>query len=179
MGVALLALIIAASGAVVAAIPSSDGTITACRDSKSGAIRVINAASQTCTSKETQLRWKDGSTLLGKNEKAADSDKLDGLNSTDFIKGSGAVISNEGPFINPSHHWLFDPSQEQQLGFNLNYYCPGNSNGEGQLDFYNMSTSNTVHLLWDDGSANPFYTTVTPQDEVYWWITNPTGEHIT
>jgi hypothetical protein len=85
MGVALLALIIAASGAAVAAIPSADGTITACRDSRSGAIRVIDAASQTCTSKETQLRWKDGSTLLGKNEKAADSEKLDGKDSSEFL----------------------------------------------------------------------------------------------
>jgi hypothetical protein len=51
MAVALLALLIAASGAAVAAIPSSDGTITACRDTKSGALRVIDAASQTCTSK--------------------------------------------------------------------------------------------------------------------------------
>ncbi len=85
MGVALLALILAASGAAVAAIPSFDGTITACRDTKSGTIRVIDAeGSQRCTAKEAQLRWKDGSTLLGKNEKAADSDKLDGKESTDF-----------------------------------------------------------------------------------------------
>jgi hypothetical protein len=85
MGVTLLALLIAASGAAVAAIPSSDGTITASRDNRSGTIRVINAGGgQTCTSRETKLSWKDGSTLLGKNDKAADSDKLDGQDSTAF-----------------------------------------------------------------------------------------------
>lgn len=85
MGVALLALLIAASGAAVAAIPSSDGIITACRDNKTGTLRVIDAeGGKRCTSKETQLSWKDGSTLLGKNEKAADSDKLDGKDSADF-----------------------------------------------------------------------------------------------
>jgi hypothetical protein len=64
MAVALLALLIAASGAAVAAIPSEDGTITACRHNKSGALRVINAEDgQTCNSKETQLAWKDSTQL--------------------------------------------------------------------------------------------------------------------
>jgi len=103
MAVALLALLIAASGAAVAAIPSDDGTITACRDNRTGTLRVINAeGGQTCTSKETQLAWKDGitgtvadselldgqdsSAFLGAEQKAADSEKLDGFDSTDFAK---------------------------------------------------------------------------------------------
>jgi hypothetical protein len=45
MGVALLALLIACSGAAVAAIPSSDGTISACRDNRTGTLRVINTES--------------------------------------------------------------------------------------------------------------------------------------
>jgi hypothetical protein len=82
MGVALLAFIIAASGAAVAAIPSADGTITACRDNKSGELQAIDAeGGQTCDSKETQLAWKDGIT-----GKVADSEKLDGLDSTEFAK---------------------------------------------------------------------------------------------
>jgi len=57
-----------------------------CYDKKSGALRIIDATSQSCVnSKETQLAWKDGSTLLGKNDKAADSDKLDGLDSTNLL----------------------------------------------------------------------------------------------
>jgi len=83
MAVALLALLIAASGAAVAAIPSN-GTIAACYAKNSGALRVIDTG-QSCTAKEIQLAWKDGSTLLGKNEKATDSDKLDNKDSTEFL----------------------------------------------------------------------------------------------
>jgi hypothetical protein len=77
-----VALLIAASGAAVAAIPSSDGTINACRDTRTGTLRVINAeGGQRCTTKETQLAWKDGIT-----GKVADSEKFDGRDSTDFAK---------------------------------------------------------------------------------------------
>jgi len=103
MVVALLALLIAASGAAIADIPSRwDGVITACRDNRSGVLRVIDAeGGQTCTSKERELAWKDGFTgkvadseeldgqdstaFLGANQKAADSDKLDGVDSTQFM----------------------------------------------------------------------------------------------
>jgi hypothetical protein len=80
MVVALLALFIATSGTAVAAISftDADGNITACADRKNGALRVLQSGQTSCTSKETQLAWKDGSTLLGKNDKAADSAKLDG-----------------------------------------------------------------------------------------------------
>src|SRR5215207_2292251 len=83
MALALLALLIAASGAAVAAMPSN-GTIAACYAKNSGALRVIDTG-QSCTAKEMQLAWKDGSTLLGKNEKATDSDKLDNKDSTEFL----------------------------------------------------------------------------------------------
>jgi hypothetical protein len=87
MVVALLALLIACSGAAVAAIPSSDGTITACRDNRSGALRVIDAASQTCTSKETQLTWINGlpGSTVDKAANAANADKLDNKDSTEFL----------------------------------------------------------------------------------------------
>ena len=86
MGVALLALLIACSGAAVAAIPSSDGTITACRDNRNGTLRAIDTAGQTCSSRETQLAWKDGIT-----GKVADSDKLDNKDSTDFYAAGSKV----------------------------------------------------------------------------------------
>ena len=69
MVVALLALFIAASGTAVAAIShtASDGTITACRDNRTGSLRVIQSG-QTCTISnvrtlgETTITWKDGIT---------------------------------------------------------------------------------------------------------------------
>jgi hypothetical protein len=42
MVVALFALLIAASGAAFAAIPSSSGTITSCYDKGNGTLRVID-----------------------------------------------------------------------------------------------------------------------------------------
>src|SRR5829696_6023681 len=96
MGVALLALLIACSGAAVAAIPSEDGTITACRDNRTGVLRAIDAESnQTCRVTETLLSWKDG--INGKvadalhadqadtAASAGDANTLDGKDSTEFL----------------------------------------------------------------------------------------------
>ena len=106
MGVALLALLIACSGAAVAAIPSlPDGTITACRDNKTGVLRVIDAASQSCAnSKETTLTWKDG--IHGKvadalhadqadnATNAANADTVDGKNASDFYALGSKVLDS-------------------------------------------------------------------------------------
>lgn len=82
MMVALLALLVAASGAAFAAIPSSSGTITACYDKGNATLRVIDTLEgEECRSTETQLRWKDG--IHGK---VANSDKLDGLDSSRFAR---------------------------------------------------------------------------------------------
>jgi hypothetical protein len=55
----LAGLLVLGSGAVtLAAIPSADGTITGCRDNRTGALRVIDAeAGQSCGSRETALTW--------------------------------------------------------------------------------------------------------------------------
>jgi hypothetical protein len=83
MVVALFALLIAASGAAFAAIPSSSGTITTCY-AQNGSLRVIDTeAGQTCRSAETQLSWKDGIT-----GKVADSNKLDGMDSSKFARAN-------------------------------------------------------------------------------------------
>lgn len=84
MVMALVALLVATSGAAFAAIPSSSGTITTCYDKGNGTLRVIDAEDgQTCRSTETQLSWKDGIT-----GKVANSDKLDGLDSSKFARAS-------------------------------------------------------------------------------------------
>jgi hypothetical protein len=106
MGVALLALLIACSGAAVAAIPSSDGTISACRDNRTGVLRLIDAAStQTCRASETQLAWKDG--INGKvadslhadqadnATNAANADTVDGKNASDFYAAGSKVADSE------------------------------------------------------------------------------------
>jgi hypothetical protein len=91
MVVALLALFIAASGTGVAAISytASDGTITACRDNRTGALRVIQSGQTCATSKETTITWNDGIT-----GKVADSDKLDGKNFSDFYAQGSKVADS-------------------------------------------------------------------------------------
>jgi hypothetical protein len=110
MGVALLALFIAASGVAVANIPSN-GTVTACYNKNSGALRVMDtedAQPQPCTSRETQLTWKDGSTLLGKDEKAADSEKLDGLDSDAYASSThdhgSSTHDHDATYVNETDH---------------------------------------------------------------------------
>jgi hypothetical protein len=57
--VVVAAMLVLASGAVaLAAIPGANGVITGCRDTRTGALRVIDAeAGQTCTAKESALTW--------------------------------------------------------------------------------------------------------------------------
>src|SRR5215203_665357 len=84
MVLALVALLVATSGAAFAAIPSSSGTITTCYDKGNGTLRVIDTeVGQTCRSTETSLSWKDGIT-----GKVANSDKLDGMDSSKFARAS-------------------------------------------------------------------------------------------
>jgi hypothetical protein len=111
MGVALLALLIACSGAAVAAIPSSDGTISACRDNRTGAVRVMDAQSaQTCRATETQLAWKDG--IHGK---VADSELLDGKNANDLTRVAQMV---------PDPHILTLSGGQERYGQPLSIEAP-------------------------------------------------------
>src|SRR3712207_4936063 len=52
------ALVVALSGAAVAAIPGSDGVIRACYDNHSGSLHVIDTEDgETCRKQETALDW--------------------------------------------------------------------------------------------------------------------------
>jgi hypothetical protein len=84
MAVALLALLIAAGGVAVAAIPNANGTINGCYNPKNGALRVIDSG-QSCSKGETAL------TLASADAtgKVANADKLDGLDSADFAPAGG------------------------------------------------------------------------------------------
>jgi hypothetical protein len=59
LGVVAAVAVLSAAGAVVwAAIPSPDGTITACYKTKNGALRVIDVeANQNCDKSEAVLEW--------------------------------------------------------------------------------------------------------------------------
>ena len=107
-GVALTAAVTA--GIAYAAIPDPGGVIHSCFTKSSGAWRVIDAdAGQTCKSNEAPLDLysKGGADLafldtpeadaryLGRTAKAADSDKLDGLDSAAFLAADGTAADSE------------------------------------------------------------------------------------
>src|SRR5688572_7051518 len=59
-GIAVIAVL---SGAAVAAIPGSDGTISACLSPRDGVLKVIDAeASKTCPKGQTLLTWNQSGT---------------------------------------------------------------------------------------------------------------------
>ena len=52
-----LASIVLSSGVSLATIPDANGVFHACVDNKTGAVRIIDTAISTCTSKETATSW--------------------------------------------------------------------------------------------------------------------------
>jgi hypothetical protein len=59
-GVPVLATTIVAVlvvGVAAASIPDSDGIVHGCRNNRTGVLRVVDSASQQCTSKESPLNW--------------------------------------------------------------------------------------------------------------------------
>jgi hypothetical protein len=83
MVVALLALFVALSGVAVATIPDSNGTVTICYNSKDGTPRVVDTeAEPQCRKNETKL----GLASVDSQGKVANSDRLDGLDSSQLLK---------------------------------------------------------------------------------------------
>ncbi len=97
-------------GIAYAAIPDAGGVIHSCYTKSSGAWRVIDTgAGQTCKSNEAALdlyskgaadlafldKPEADATYLGKTAKAADSDKLDGLDSSAFLGSNATAADSE------------------------------------------------------------------------------------
>ena len=106
LAVAAAAALMAAGGLAYAAIPDAGGVIHSCYTKSSGAWRVIDTGlGQTCKSNEAALDLyskggADSSTeanglFLGKTAKAADSDKLDGQDSSAFLSATGTAADSE------------------------------------------------------------------------------------
>ena len=57
LGLAAVVVVLVGGGVAVAAIPGADGVITGCFDKRTGALRIIDAAKQTCRQSETRLTW--------------------------------------------------------------------------------------------------------------------------
>ncbi len=92
MVVALLSLVLAASGVAVAAIPDSSGVIHGCYSNRTGALRVIDvSAGDSCSAKETVLTWNEEGP-----QGPAGADGQDGADGTDgdMLVGSPCELPN-------------------------------------------------------------------------------------
>ena len=132
--VAMLAMAVVVTGGLAyAAIPDAGGVIHSCYTKSSGAWRVIDTdAGQACKSNEAaldlyskgaadltfltksgkaadsdKLDGQDSSAFLGSNAKAADSDRLDGKDSADFLGANATAADSDrlGGF-NPGNYLL-------------------------------------------------------------------------
>jgi hypothetical protein len=96
----LAVAVVATGGLAYAAIPDAGGVIHSCYTKSSGAWRVIDTdAGQACKSNEAALDlYSKGAadlTFLTKNGKAADADKLDGLDSTAFLGATAKAADSD------------------------------------------------------------------------------------
>jgi hypothetical protein len=96
----LAAAVIVTSGLAYAAIPDAGGVIHSCYTKSSGAWRVIDTdAGQACKSNEAALDlYSKGAAdlaFLAKTGKAADSDKLDGQDSSAFLGASAKAADSD------------------------------------------------------------------------------------
>jgi hypothetical protein len=92
--------LVATGGIAYATIPDAGGVVHTCYTKSSGAWRVIDTdLGQTCKSNEAALDLysKSGADLafLAKTGKAADSDKLDGKDSTEFLGSSAKAADSD------------------------------------------------------------------------------------
>lgn len=120
--VAILAIAVVATGGLAyAAIPDASGIIHTCYTKSSGAWRVIDTGlGQNCKSNEAALdlyskggadalfldQSEANGLYLGKTEKAADSDKLDGQDSSAFLGASAKAADSDRLDGRDSFHYL-------------------------------------------------------------------------
>lgn len=115
---------------------------------------------------------------LGKTAKAADSDRLDGLDSTQFVQGRGqalhgarAVPQNSGGY--------FTVLATQTPDLLVGYTCPADLAANGVLVFINHS-SETLNVFSDNGSINPNdYRQLAPNGGRFDQAAAASGEHVT
>ena len=175
LAVAAATALMAAGGLAYAAIPDAGGVIHSCYTRSSGAWRVIDTGlGQACKSNEAvldlyskggadlaflaktgtaadsdKLDGQDSTAFLGATAKAADSDKLDGRDSFHFVRGFDAGLS--AGHRSAGHNQTTFPS----FGYPPEGFYPG-------LDFQLacdtgggtvlQATSATSFLYWWDGA---------------------------
>jgi hypothetical protein len=132
LAVAAATALMAAGGLAYAAIPDAGGVIHSCYTKSSGAWRVIDTGlGQACKSNEAALDLysKEGADLafLAKTGKAADSDKLDGQDSTAFLGATAKAADSDKLDGRDSFHFV--------KGFDAGLSAGHRSAGDNQTTF--------------------------------------------
>ncbi len=190
--VAILAgALVATGGLAYAVIPDAGGVIHTCYTKSSGAWRVIDTGlGQTCKSNEAALDLyskggaelaflaktgkaadselldgQDSSAFLGSNAKAADSDKLDGKDSADFLGADATAADSEklGGFF-PGNYILGGGVQVMDGG-NL---PDGGTSSLTCCEELNLTPPMTVDLRCDT-SGNTTLVASSPASFRWWW----------
>ena len=104
-----------------------------------------------------------------------DADRLDGKDSTDFIQGRG-IAKHSAVAIMPGNNIWFWQLGDPGLWFS--YDCRNDLAANGSVGIKNVSTSETVNVFSDNGSTDPSYRQLAP-NEFYSQGASATGEHIT
>jgi hypothetical protein len=93
----------------------------------------------------------------------SDSDHLDGIDSTGFVKGSGKA-AGQATAVSPGVNLFLGPPM---LGFlRLSYFCPSSLTNNGFLWVYNDSGS-TANVFIESGDPNPSYRQMAPGDNFF------------
>ena len=92
------------------------------------------------------------------------ADKLDGIDSTDFVAGRGRVVTGYTQFGRGDYVNVFMGHIGNEVGFNVAYRCPGGPlSVTGKVGF-----TNTSAIHWDvwyqDGGDDPVFAEVAPGD---------------
>ena len=142
LAVAAAAALMAAGGLAYAAIPDAGGVIHSCYTKSSGAWRVIDTGlGQTCKSNESALdlysksgadalfldQTEANGLYLGKTEKAADSDKLDGQDASAFLGATAKAADSDKLDGRDSFHFV--------RGFDAGLFAGHRSAGDNQTTF--------------------------------------------
>jgi hypothetical protein len=138
----------------------------------------VNAAAGKATNLDAdKVDGQEASSFLPANAKAADSDTLDDIDSTGFVRSQANALDMAPGVNNGEVLRFFNPNVI--LDIDVFYSCPSNLSNNGSLNIVNRSSSETINVFSDNGGDNPnAYTRLGPLQN-FAQDAAASGEHIT